>query len=129
MPFDWQEYLRLAEKLLENPGAAMHAEAAGRSAVSRAYYSVYCSVRNYASAHDGYIPLGESEDHKLLVQHFDRTNRGDVARQLQQLRRWRNDADYADTLVNVSAMAKNAISEAHRVRNKIEAAAARGRKK
>ncbi len=36
MPFDWQEFLNLAESLL-----AVDTEAAYRSAISRAYYSVF----------------------------------------------------------------------------------------
>jgi|SRR5581483_9129494 len=36
MPFDWQEFLNLAERLL-----ADDTEAAYRSAISRAYYSVF----------------------------------------------------------------------------------------
>jgi hypothetical protein len=36
MPFDWREFLVLAETLLES-----RSEAAYRSAISRAYYSVY----------------------------------------------------------------------------------------
>jgi hypothetical protein len=36
MPFDWQEFLHLAERLLQ-----CDSEAAFRSAISRAYYSVF----------------------------------------------------------------------------------------
>jgi hypothetical protein len=126
MPFDWQEYLKLAEHLRDNPAGALNQEAAGRSAVSRAYYAVFCHARNYAQMRENFIPLGDADDHRRLFDHFERTNKRDIARHLQQLRRWRNDADYVDALVGIAAMAKNAVAEAHRVRNKIDAAERRG---
>src|SRR5262249_15285136 len=42
MPFDWTEYARLAEEL-----RARDDEASSRTAISRAYYSVYHQARSY----------------------------------------------------------------------------------
>ncbi|MEG4171823.1 MULTISPECIES: hypothetical protein [unclassified Microcoleus] len=42
MKFDWEEYFNLAKELAETTE-----EAKLRSAVSRAYYSVFCLARNY----------------------------------------------------------------------------------
>ena len=43
MPFEWQEFLGLAERLLE-----VDSEAAYRTAISRAYYSVFNVARERA---------------------------------------------------------------------------------
>ena len=45
MPFDWTEYARLAEELGTRPD-----EASLRTAISRAYYSVYHQARDYLLA-------------------------------------------------------------------------------
>ena len=42
MKFDWSEYFNLAQEL-----AGTSEEAKLQSAVSRAYYSVFCLARNY----------------------------------------------------------------------------------
>ena len=60
MPFDWTEYARLAEEL-----RARGDEASARTAISRAYYSVYHQARNYLLA-EGF-PLSRSDSsHKVV---------------------------------------------------------------
>src|SRR5687768_14389490 len=60
MTFDWREYLTLSEAL-----ASMDGEAAHRSALSRAYYSVYCATRNWLLAR-GYILVSQRNIHRTI---------------------------------------------------------------
>ena len=53
MPFDWTEYARLAEEL-----GTRADEASLRTAISRAYYSVYHQARDYLLGEG--IPLSKS---------------------------------------------------------------------
>ena len=122
MPFDWKQYLTLAEFLRDHTGPGADREAAQRSAVSRAYYAAFGLAREFAATREGFILLGDAEDHQRLQQHFSQWKRRDVADQLRQMRRWRNDADYHPDLANLPLMVKESIREAHRVKNKLERA-------
>ena len=94
MPFQWSEYLELAEFLVTQQNAPYSQKAARRSAVSRAYYSAFCSARDYAQAHHGFEPKGRPGDHVALREHFKNRKQGAIADGLQQLREWRNECDY-----------------------------------
>src|SRR5438309_1228351 len=60
MPFDWQEFLTLAENLLES-----NTEAAYRTAISRAYYSVFNVARERAERNNCvFDPNAEGGMHK-----------------------------------------------------------------
>ena len=48
MSFDWSEYLNLAKKLIRAGSTLSANEACQRTAISRAYYAVYCQARNLA---------------------------------------------------------------------------------
>jgi hypothetical protein len=64
-PFDWSEYLRLAEEL-----AARQDEASIRSALSRAYYYVYHLALERAQD-NGFTTLpGEGGSHKQLWRNY-----------------------------------------------------------
>jgi hypothetical protein len=58
MPFDWTNYLILAEDLAEKPD-----EASKRTAISRAYYFVYNIASDRDLANGGRFPGGESSHH------------------------------------------------------------------
>lgn len=51
MPFDWQEFLNLAETLLQT-----NTDAAHRSAISRAYYSIFNVARERAERNNCVFP-------------------------------------------------------------------------
>lgn len=100
MPFDWREYLRLAESL-ESGAAPAHQEAAWRTAVSRSYYAAFCRLRNVARDQEGFVPRGTAEDHVRLRDHLRNRNQDRVAQELGRLRQWRNACDYDDEVPNL----------------------------
>jgi len=98
MPFNWHEYLDLARWLETNAPAGVSAEAAGRAAVSRAYYAAFCCARNYARDYLGFVPLNDTGDHGTLPIYLRKRRRTKTADSLKQLRDWRNECDYLDDL-------------------------------
>lgn len=90
MKFDWAEYQRLADELAArtSDGAAL------RSAISRAYYSVFC--RAVLALH----PVGRQalsdKPHDSLWSEFTRMGRAhhDLAEKGKRLKRLRQLADY-----------------------------------
>jgi uncharacterized protein (UPF0332 family) len=110
MSFDWKEFLELARVLQGSKGDSYSIEASDRSSVSRAYYAVFCSVRNYAEKQMDFRRTGKAEDHTRLVEHLRNTGRSQMANQLRRLRRWRNRCDYEDSVANLKALVENAIS-------------------
>lgn len=106
MSFDWGEYLRLAKDLAKKTG-----EAELRSAISRAYYSVFITARNLLIARN--IPLTYSgKDHKLVPETLKA--RGEMSRNikatevgtnLERLLSDRNIADYENNFPNLNEQA------------------------
>jgi hypothetical protein len=101
MPFDWKEYVELAQFLQQQAGSAANKEAALRSALSRAYFGAFCYARNYARDWLGFQPRYDGDDHGRLREHLKRKRRRGVSDKLQRLREWRNDSDYQDQLTFV----------------------------
>jgi hypothetical protein len=60
MQFNWREYLSLAKELLENKN-----EASYRSAISRAYYSIYNTLCFYIDRFKS-----QTDKHKQLIDIF-----------------------------------------------------------
>lgn len=117
MPFDWNAYLDLARELSQPTGDASKQEAMLRSAVSRAYFAAYCHARNYATRWLKFQPTHEADDHGNLRNHFRRDGkRRGLAQKLDDLRQWRNNADYDDTFAgDLAACANSAVSKAKTV--------------
>jgi len=88
MSFDWKKYLSLAEELAQNSE-----ESYLRSSVSRAYYSVFCIVRNEtvgkqykkSDVHNKVIEILKNKEDKNLKK---------IGWNLDELRKVRNKADY-----------------------------------
>ncbi len=115
MAFDWREFLRLARALANRTGSGYSAEAADRTAVSRAYYAAYCWARNYAASQLGFQPTGRPEDHKRLREHLKHHGKPRVASHLNKLRVWRTNCDYYDQVQNINTMVKSALKIADKV--------------
>jgi hypothetical protein len=115
MPFDWKEYLALAQHLQQQSTSEFSQEAALRCAVSRAYYAAFCHARNYARDHQKYVLTNKPDEHARLRQHYQK--RGDVAlaSALELLRQWRNQCDYNDNVSNLSLMIVGAVSGAQKI--------------
>ena len=70
MSFDWIEYLNLADVLIHNKTRFTNDEACFRAAISRAYYSAFCSARNRARDVEGLIVINSAADHGLVKDHY-----------------------------------------------------------
>ena len=88
MSFDWLSYIKLAEELLRKSD-----ESYLRSAISRAYYGVFCIARD-SSGYKGYI---RSDVHWKVIDEYigsrDKDERK-IGWLLSILRKQRNIADY-----------------------------------
>ncbi len=112
MAFKWEEFLELARDLLgKHSGSKYSKEALERTAVSRAYYAVFCRTRNYAEKKLGFKATHFPEDHGALIDHLKNLGGkwGVMANKIGDLRGWRNNCDYDDSIANLSDMVKNAI--------------------
>ena len=117
MPFDWKQYLDLARELSQptTSNAGTH-EARLRSAISRAYYAAFCHARNYSRDWLKFVPNHTADDHGRLRAFLKDGKRRGIALKLDQLRQWRNAADYEDSwTADLATVANTAIGEAQRV--------------
>lgn len=120
MSFDWNEYFTLAQELSQAKGGTRTAhEARVRSAISRSYYSVFCSARNYLIRKNVRPP--KQEIHMFVKDQYLNspvTAKRQIGSNLDRLRIYRNKADYEDafdgldnTAVLHIAMARMTIDE------------------
>lgn len=96
------------------------AEGAKRSAVSRAYYAAFCSVRNYAAQHLNYSIQHSSQDHRQLLNHLRRIGTApwdDVENKLRDLRQYRNRCDYEDSVSNLDNIVEASLRLASEILN------------
>lgn len=118
--FDWREYLDLA-KLLRRPGSTISGnEACLRSAISRAYYSVFCYLRPLATR-ERLILTSSGRDHGLLLNHFknskDSAHKA-IGKRLSRLFSYRKQADYEDFIhSNITKLAIASINMAEQALN------------
>jgi hypothetical protein len=98
MAFDWKAFLDLASTLEKHAPTSGNSEAYLRSALSRLYFGACGHARNYAATYLQFVPRDAAEDHGCLRQHLKSKRRKGDADRLEQLRLWRNDADYANDL-------------------------------
>lgn len=98
MPFDWQEYIDLAEALMGRENKPITTEAAFRCAMSRIYYAAFCHARNFPCEKQRYAAKCDASDHARIREHFRSCGMTRIASSLDRLRRWRNACDYEDTI-------------------------------
>lgn len=115
MAFDWKEFLGLAIELTGRTGSGYSAEAADRTAVSRAYYAAFCWARNYAESRLGFRRTGRAQDHTHLRKHLTRRGKPQMASRLNRLRGWRNNCDYDDQVPDIGNLVKSALKTADKV--------------
>lgn len=110
----WGEYVVLAEDL-----SAHGAEAWQRSAISRAYYGAFNSARRWVEANIG--PVDNGSAHQRVWRAFSipaqatagaRAAAVKVGRLGDELRRLRNEADYADGMPDLDLHAPKAVATA-----------------
>ena len=117
---DWFLYYDLALEWVGNDG-----EAHKRSAVSRAYYAMFCTARNELRETIGdYRPPECGSEHKYVWNSYreDRHPRG--TRQIgvlgNRLRRYRNKADYCDIIVDLPDLLESAMDDAWELKEHLE---------
>jgi len=97
MPFDWMDFLRLAQELSTQTDAAYWRDARLRSAISRAYYAAYHHARVYLEARGEYHPGKDDPKHLYVCEQFSKSPddaRRRIGIALNRLRLDRTDADY-----------------------------------
>lgn len=99
MNFDWLRYLTLAKEMMDKVNEFADQEAVYRSVVSRAYYAVFCSTRNYVREVDGKEFYGNDHQslQRYLIAHSHRS-RKKLGNQLRTLHQHRIKADYQGNL-------------------------------
>ncbi len=106
-PFDWAEYLRLAENLAGNSD-----EASQRTAISRAYYFIY-HIASVRATNSGLAAGGQN--HAEIWKHFhDQPTRAE--RRLSTLgnsmKRQRESADYKATFERILEQLQQQLADA-----------------
>lgn len=106
--FDWVKYLTLAEEL----ATRNQDEAALRSAVSRAYYAVFCTARGHLRLQRVEVP--RKAPHDFVWNHY--RHAGGLRRQIgldgDRLKKNRNLADYEDSPFDLAGKVKDSIETA-----------------
>ena len=119
---DWFLYYDLAQEWVGNDE-----EAHKRSAVSRAYYAMFCTARNELKdiMEDEYSPPECGSEHMYVWNSYkeDRHPRG--TRQIgvpgNRLRRYRNRADYDDVIVDLPDLVEDAMNGAAELKEHLDA--------
>lgn len=113
MAFDWFAYYQLAQELADRDD-----EASRRTAVSRAYYAVFCSVRNRLSSRAPAVLTHDASVHQA-VWSFLGDSSSSTERQLgedgKRLRRYRNMVDYDDEVNNLPQLVEMALARADHI--------------
>ena len=110
MPFDWKQYLELAEEL-----AVRDDEASARSALSRAYYYIYHLALGRARSNH-FKELPDEGTHKQLWRLFS-DNPDPECKRLGQiavrLKEKRERADYKEVYIRVQEEIPEVLGDAH----------------
>jgi uncharacterized protein (UPF0332 family) len=117
---DWLLYYDLALEWVGNDG-----EAHKRSAVSRAYYAMFCTARNELRDNiEDYNPPECGSEHKYVWDSYkeDRHPRGtrEIGVLGNHLRRHRNRADYDDVIVNFRDLVDDAMDAAYELKEHLD---------
>jgi uncharacterized protein (UPF0332 family) len=124
MRFDWSEYLNLAEELAAISGDSDNNEAKLRSAISRAYYAVFCLARNYLRDVEQDSRLSRKtpdiNEHQYVAKEFifhksKAKKMIKIGENLSRLRLFRNKADYEDRVFTLSSDVKIALKMAQNI--------------
>lgn len=118
MSFDWAQYLNLAKDLIRDKDKLSSEEACLRAAISRSYYSAYCTARNRARDLESLMLSKTGEDHRKVVEHYIRSSeykKKKIGSDLDRLRIDRAKADYNDRINNLGKMSSISTQMAERI--------------
>ncbi|WP_372589300.1 hypothetical protein QQE94_00610 [Fervidobacterium pennivorans subsp. shakshaketiis] len=132
--FDWRDFLKLAEELIDDCDKSRLDEAIKRTAISRAYYGVFNLTKQLAINYLYFHAEKSAEDHKRLRDFFynyanaikENISDSDYKQlvvflnYLEDLRRWRNECDYDETVKNLDAKLQNALKKSHFILNVLD---------
>jgi len=107
--FDWLSYLTVADYLRRQQGEGFY-----RSAVSRAYYGVFCYIRDALFSRGGV-------SHQRVINALKNDPRLEVAslgQDLEHLRNERNNADYQTDTSFSASRAEAALARARSIRDR-----------
>jgi len=102
MPFNWSDFLVLAENLHADPNVPGPREAALRSIASRAYYAAFRAALEYGKT-CGFSPTHTGNDHRAIRDHIRTAKAGHpsaskLSVQLGRLHDYRRQADYDNVM-------------------------------
>jgi len=118
MSFDWKSYLQLAHELIQHQNPAIPQEAYLRSAISRAYYAVFCIAKNFLIRNGVTIPRVDT--HKFVRKRYMNSRdpiEQKIGKDLNYLWYRRKDADYEDLATFDVRRTTNAYQVASRILN------------
>ncbi len=110
--FDWVQYLELADELAERRDN----EAALRSAVSRAYYAAFCKSRQTLRDQGFIVPRRGA--HQFVwekYQNHSEKSRRRLGAHGERLKKYREDADYEETVPELVKTVKDSLVRARDV--------------
>ncbi len=108
--FDWADYLVVA-RMLDSLNT-LPIEATRRAVVSRAYYAAFGHARRYTVQYLGNTSLPGADEHARLVRYLRRQRYRKVADTLEDLRAWRNQCDYDDSVPQLEEKTRSALTDA-----------------
>ena len=114
--FNWLSYLEVAQHL-----SAQQEQSFRRSAISRAYYGVFGHARDTLQGRGAAFSTG-GDVHRQVISALPNDPRPEVAqlgKELDDLRKERNRADYQTRARFVASRVRGALAEARRIRDGI----------
>jgi len=96
MRFEWRSFATVAGELLDSHGDSHVPEACFRTAISRAYYAVFCTASEHLQAEGTQIPRS-AKAHSIVRKQFEASNdmsRRSIGSALKRLGGLRHQADY-----------------------------------
>lgn len=115
MSFDWSHYLDIAQDLYTQASSSSHQDANLRCSVSRAYYATFHKARFRLYEKWGITVSNQATAHGEIRREFNSRNQKHIAATLNRMRIDRNKADYDDSLLNLTFMAKENLRRANQV--------------
>jgi len=115
--FDWLRYVDVADHLLTQQGEEFF-----RSAISRAYYGVFCIIRDILEKNQGHRFPTDRSVHRQVINSLRSDLRPDVASlgyDIDRLFRERNRADYRTGLQFKQSQGRKSVSLAKSIQSRI----------
>lgn len=116
-------FYKLAEDLSKQAKNSSNKDALYRTAISRAYYAVFLSARDFLESKRIYIPDDPNiNEHKFVSDEIANLGKlgEEMAREITILRRQRNKADYGRNLENLQINAPLLVSKANLILKNLE---------